>query len=122
MKYNIVSFWNEGATPEEKEKQILFTARTKNDGDVRKALLQWAADSNCNQQALCADLLARADAEAKRRADMSREEIENNPFNPRAEVSADARHIADHIVKHLWIIFVLLPVMLGILFAILKAL
>ncbi len=49
-----------------------------------------------------------------------------------AAISADARYIADHaslaaqrasgrIVKHLWIIFVLLPVVLGILFAILTA-
>jgi len=53
-------------------------------------------------------------------------------FDPRTEVSADAIHIAQsarqaaakasgRIVKHLWIIFVLLPVVLGILFAILTA-
>jgi hypothetical protein len=35
-------------------------------------------------------------------------------FDPRSEVSADARYI----VKHLWIIFVLLPVVLVILFEI----
>jgi hypothetical protein len=39
-----------------------------------------------------------------------------NPFDARSEVSADARHI----VKHLWIIFVLLPVVLGILLVLLK--
>ena len=33
------------------------------------------------------------------------------PLNPRREVSADARHI----VKHLWIIFVCLPALLGLL-------
>ncbi len=38
-------------------------------------------------------------------------------FDPRAEVSADSGHI----VKHLWIIFVLLPVVLGIVAAILIA-
>lgn len=47
-----------------------------------------------------------------------------NPFDPRSEVSADAYYIAERvsgrIVKHLWIIFVLLPVVLGILFALLK--
>jgi hypothetical protein len=54
------------------------------------------------------------------------------PFDTRTEVSADAYHIvkcaredsreaAGRIVKHLWIIFVLLPVVLGILFAILTA-
>jgi rhodanese-related sulfurtransferase len=31
-------------------------------------------------------------------------------FDARTEVSADARHIAGRVVKHLWIIFVLLPV------------
>lgn len=42
-------------------------------------------------------------------------------------VSADAKYIAraaddnsDRIIKHLWIIFVLLPVVLGIIFEILK--
>jgi len=46
---------------------------------------------------------------------------------PDDRVSADARFIAmsaskdaSRIIKHLWIIFVLLPVVLGILFAILK--
>jgi hypothetical protein len=54
------------------------------------------------------------------------------PFDRRTEVSADAYHIvkraredsreaAGRIIKHLWIIFVLLPVVLGILFAILTA-
>jgi hypothetical protein len=42
------------------------------------------------------------------------------PFDPRLEVSEDARYISGRIVKHLWIIFVLLPVVLAILFAILK--
>ena len=37
-------------------------------------------------------------------------------------ISADAQFIAGKIVKHLWIIFVLLPVMLAILFAILRSL
>ena len=42
------------------------------------------------------------------------------PFDPRSEISADARHISGRIVTHLWIIFVLLPMVLGILFEILK--
>jgi hypothetical protein len=44
------------------------------------------------------------------------------PFDPRREVSADARHIAARIIKHLWIIFVLLPIVLGILFLLLSGL
>ena len=46
--------------------------------------------------------------------------LRENPFDQRTEVSADAKHIASKIVTHLWLIFVLLPVVLGILFAILK--
>jgi hypothetical protein len=38
-------------------------------------------------------------------------------FDPRTEVSADTRHI----VKHLWMIFVILPVVLGIVAEILIA-
>jgi hypothetical protein len=38
-----------------------------------------------------------------------RQALQDNPFDPRTEVSADAIHIASRIVKHLWIIFVLLP-------------
>jgi hypothetical protein len=32
-------------------------------------------------------------------------------FDPRTEISADAKHIASRIVTHLWILFVLLPVL-----------
>ena len=37
-------------------------------------------------------------------------------------ISADAQFIAGKIVKHLWIIFVLLPAVLAILFVLLKSL
>jgi hypothetical protein len=49
--------------------------------------------------------------------EMARQASIANPFDSRSEVSADARHI----VKHLWIIFVLLPVVLSILFWVLTA-
>jgi hypothetical protein len=62
-----------------------------------------------------------AEAAYKAKLEAARLASANNPFDSRTEVSADARHIAGHIVKHLWIIFVLLPVVLGILFAILYA-
>jgi hypothetical protein len=42
-------------------------------------------------------------------------------FDPRTEVSADARYIAKRISRTLWIIFVLLPVVLAILYAIVTA-
>jgi hypothetical protein len=44
-----------------------------------------------------------------------------NPFDSRNEISADARYIGGKIVSHTWIIFVLLPIVLGVLFAILTA-
>jgi hypothetical protein len=47
-----------------------------------------------------------------------REKLESYPFDPRTEVSADAVHIAGRIVKHLWIIFVLLPVVFGLLYVV----
>lgn len=46
---------------------------------------------------------------------------ENQTLLRRNEVSADARYIAGKIVSHMWIIFVLLPIVLGVLFAILTA-
>jgi hypothetical protein len=54
-------------------------------------------------------------SEEKRQASVAR------GFDLRSEVSEDARYISGRIVTHLWIIFVLLPVVLGILFTILYA-
>jgi hypothetical protein len=42
------------------------------------------------------------------------------PFDSRHEVSADARHIAGRIIKHLWIICVGVPVVAGLLFLVLN--
>lgn len=36
------------------------------------------------------------------------------PFDPRTDISADGRYIANRIVLNLWIIFVVIPVFLGI--------
>ncbi len=41
-------------------------------------------------------------------------------FDARNEVSADARFIAGRIIKHMWLIAVLLPVISGILFAVIS--
>lgn len=46
-----------------------------------------------------------------------RQELQDNPFDPRTGVSADAKHIT----KTIWTIFVLLPVVFGILFGIIAA-
>jgi hypothetical protein len=40
---------------------------------------------------------------------------------PKAEVSADAKYVTSHIVAHTWIIFVLLPVLVGIVVLIAKS-
>jgi len=83
-------------------------------------LERWASDPEYNQQELCLTALkkkrvASANSPAAEVAEL------RGPFDPRTEVSADAKHIADKIVMHLWILFVALPVVLGILFAILTA-
>ena len=89
-------------------------------------LEQWAGDPNCIEQEACAAFLAKrksvqaaelAEAEAERA--LKRKEMEDNPFDPRSEVSADAKHIANKIVTHLWILFVALPLMLAILYSLL---
>ena len=44
-----------------------------------------------------------------------RKGLEERPFDPGTEISADAKHISSRIVVHFWIIFVLLPFVLGLL-------
>jgi hypothetical protein len=57
----------------------------------------------------------KAMAAKQQRRSERRQELQDNPFDPRTEVSADAIHIASRIVKHLWIIFVLLPFVAALL-------
>jgi hypothetical protein len=67
-----------------------------------------AGDSNPSNRRLASDEL--------RRRRGSVEEVEPAsmevplPFDPRREVSADAKHIASRIVTHMWTLFLLLPV------------
>ena len=69
-------------------------------------LERWASDPNCRDSEKCSKALGsrRALRERVKQAKI------DNPFDPRTEVSADAEYIAGRIVKHLWILFVLLPV------------
>jgi hypothetical protein len=101
-------------------------------------LEQWAMDPDCVERDQCRTYLAerlakRCTLEPERRRAIAaqqeewriagaakREDLQNSPFDPRTEVSADARHIAGNIVKHLWIICIVLPFVLAILYAILK--
>ncbi|HEY2912786.1 MAG TPA: hypothetical protein VGK21_05465 [Candidatus Angelobacter sp.] len=49
-----------------------------------------------------------------------RQGLQDNPFDPRTEVSADAKHVAKKVVTHLWILFVALPLVLVLLYQMLK--
>jgi len=87
-------------------------------------LEKWGADPDCYEMEICANALAerlakRENAEVEHRASVGakRKELRENPFDPRTEVSADARHI----VKHLWILFVLLAFFGGLLLTIVGA-
>jgi hypothetical protein len=64
------------------------------------------------QQGILAEL-----ARAEKPESESEQPMEIPAFNPLTDVSADARHIT----RTLWTIFVLLPVIFGILFAVLMA-
>jgi hypothetical protein len=82
-------------------------------------LQQWANDPNCYQQAHCAAELQRREAKqvsSSEQLDEPRKQLQERPFDPRTEISADALHIANRIVAHLWIIFVLLPFVVGVLY------
>lgn len=97
-------------------------------------LEQFATDARCLDRDECQRLLesrrvsreriaqAKATDEERERIrwEKIRADLQNRPFDPRNEVSADAKHIASRIVTHLWILFVLLPFLLGILIAIAK--
>lgn len=85
-------------------------------GASDEELERWASDPDCNQKHLCAMFLSkRPPGQASTLA-----RLEANPFDPRTEVTADARYIAERIVKHLWIIFVVLPFLVAVLYEILK--
>ena len=91
-------------------------------------LAKIASDPDCSNSKECREQLAMRQAERAKRAEEEqirrenvRTELEKNPFDPRNEVSADARHVAGRIVKHLWIIFVALPFVLAVLFVILRS-
>ncbi len=92
-------------------------------GDLEK----WATDPDCIDKEECGAYLtkrlaelARLQAEREDARARKRAELQDNPFDPRTEVSADAAFTASRIVKHLWIIFVLLPVVLAVLWAVMK--
>jgi hypothetical protein len=84
---------------------------------------KWASDPDCiEQEQAAAHMQWRLAERAKRQEELAakRQALVDNPFDPRTEVSADAKHIARRIVTHLWILFVALPLVLVLLFQMLK--
>src|ERR1700722_6559124 len=69
-------------------------------------LAKWANDPDCIEMELCAKEVSRRSLRNSER----RKDLEEKPFDPRTEVSADAKHIANKIVMNLWIIFIVLPI------------
>jgi hypothetical protein len=78
----------------------------------RARLEKWANDPNCIEREACVQFLEQQQAVERERLAEKRRHLEENPFDPRTEVSADGRRI----VVHLWIIFVLLPFVFGLLY------
>jgi len=84
---------------------------------------KWANDPDCiEQEQAAAHMKWRLAERAKRKEELAakRQELQDNPFDPRTEVSADAKHIARKVITHLWILFVALPLVLALLFQMLK--
>jgi len=89
--------------------------KTHNETSVRKVCLyvsdnkltEWGTDPVCLEMEICARILEERRIRHQSAVGTKRAELQQNPFDPRTEVSADARHIAGRIVMHLWIICVL---------------
>ena len=126
-KYSIVSSWD----PLDRKRWSVLDAASD------EQLEKWSNDTNCKERYKAADKLAdrrrlRDEQEANTKSlDVNpekwplertarKEELKDYPFDPRTEISADAKHIAGRVVTNLWVIFVLLPIVLGILFTLLK--
>lgn len=76
-------------------------------------LERWASDPKCSQQAACASLVEQRQAERRAHLKDKVEKLTENPFDPRTEVSADAKYLLKNLV--LW--FLVLPLLLGIAIA-----
>ena len=72
-------------------------------------------------QGLTRNLMHGEAAEHEIEARRLRDEGLEKPFDPRREVSADAQYIAGRIIKHIWIVVVLLPIALAIVIALSKS-
>jgi hypothetical protein len=107
---------------------LLSESQLRNAADY--TLTDWSEhDKNQENRDLAKAEIERRKSEAERKAEEAaakeraalaakRDRLAANPFDPRTEISEDARHIASRIVTHLWILFVLLPFCAFILLAI----
>src|SRR5208282_5057502 len=86
--YDIAEHW-EDLSPSKK----VIVINSASDEELRK----WAIDPDCNQKHLCVAALAKEDILALLLAYQPSHPMNEHvdvPFNPRTEVSEDARHIA----------------------------
>jgi hypothetical protein len=106
MKYNIY----EGLDPfNDKRIKALDAASDEQ-------LLKWVSDPNCAQRDNAEQELADRRTRASQPAPQAKVD-RSGPFDPRTEVSADARHL----VRNLWFIFILVPAGTVLLYAIVFA-
>lgn len=86
-------------------------------GQPTEQLKKWASDPNCIEQAEVFHFLVdqQQDAAAQALQELKRKQLAEQPFDPRTEVSADAKYIARRVAIHLWILLVALPIVLAII-------
>jgi hypothetical protein len=93
-----------------------------------KQLEKWASDPNCIEMEECAKTLARRRARRDEDAQAlvaRKKALEENPFDHRTETTADINVVsadAKYIVKHLWIMFIVIPFVVGLVLMIANAL
>lgn len=85
-----------------------------------ESLATWAADDNClDKKAILKVIDERREKAEKDEEALALRKIalEARPFDPRTELSADGKRI----VKHLWIIFVVIPTIVTLLYFAIRA-
>ena len=91
----------------------------------RTELERWSVDPACAQRELAAnELVSRRNPPPPDIASAGPKPVVVEPqapvFDLRTEVSADAKYIAGRIVTNLWIIFVVLPFIIGVIVYLLR--
>lgn len=104
------------ATDKGKSYHALMGASWKLPESSEDDLIRWANDPNCLDHEKCAEILKERSINVAGRFEARRQELQRNPFDPRTEVSAGEQKI----VNTLWLIFIVVPLVLGVIYAILK--